>query len=185
MNGNNCFFCNTSQKELVDKGVLYCIDCYNEELNKLLEYQKSRTTFYPEINQVYENIYIGNYDMARDKQKLNELGITHILCCGSYLEKFHPNDFVYKQLELDDSLEQDILYCIEEAIEFINSGFKTFIHCHEGISRSASILIAFIMWKEKLKLEDAKSFLKEKRPKINPNSNFLEQLAKFQKSLNY
>ena len=42
-------------------------------------------------DQIKENIYIGDLKNAYDNDKLKELGITHVLICGSYMEPVFPN----------------------------------------------------------------------------------------------
>jgi len=37
------------------------------------------------------SIYIGNLTNASNKEKLKELGITHILICGSYIDPVFPS----------------------------------------------------------------------------------------------
>ena len=49
-----------------------------------------------------------------------------------------------------------------------------------GISRSPTIVISYLMYKEKMKFEEAYDFVKEKRKVISPNSGFQEQLKKFE-----
>ena len=46
---------------------------------------------------------------------------------------------------------------------------KILVNCMIGSSRSATIVIAYIMWKQKMKYEDAFNFVKSKRKIINPN----------------
>lgn len=43
------------------------------------------------------------------------------------------------------------------------------MHCAAGISRSASVVIAYLMAHGSLSLEDARSAVKASRPAINPN----------------
>ena len=52
-----------------------------------------------------------------------------------------------------------------------------------GISRSPSIVIAYLMYQNKMKFEEAYNFVKNKRKEISPNSGFQEQLKKFEKIL--
>jgi hypothetical protein len=59
-----------------------------------------------------------------------------------------------------------------------------FVHCHAGISRSATICIAYIMKIMQWNLSRAYEFVKERRPCISPNLHFMGQLLEFQKQLN-
>ncbi len=58
-----------------------------------------------------------------------------------------------------------------------------FVHCHAGISRSATICIAYIMKTMKCDLAEAYEFVKQKRPCVSPNLHFMGQLLAFQKQL--
>jgi len=63
------------------------------------------------------------------------------------------------------------------------SGGKILIHCRAGISRSATICIAYLMYAGRLTLDEAHDYLKRRRPLISPNLNFMRQLAEFGSSL--
>ena len=52
-----------------------------------------------------------------------------------------------------------------------------------GASRSATIVVAYLMWKEKMKYKDAMDFVKQKRFIIYPNLGFRDQLKKFEEEL--
>jgi protein-tyrosine phosphatase len=58
-----------------------------------------------------------------------------------------------------------------------------YVHCAAGVSRSASVVIAFLMKEFKMKFQEAFDFVKERRPQIMPNSNFRSQLEIFEKEL--
>jgi hypothetical protein len=49
---------------------------------------------------IAENIYIGNLTNATNKEKLKELGITHILICASYIEPSFPNVMLFFNFNL-------------------------------------------------------------------------------------
>lgn len=57
------------------------------------------------------------------------------------------------------------------------------IHCNLGISRSSSILIAYLINKYKLCLYAAFNYVKDKRLQIAPNYSFLRQLKQFEEEL--
>ena len=60
---------------------------------------------------------------------------------------------------------------------------KVLVHCWAGASRSATIVIAYIMWKYKTSVEDAINYVLQKRTQILPNSGFQKQLKIFEKLL--
>lgn len=62
-------------------------------------------------------------------------------------------------------------------------GGKVLVHCHAGISRSATVCIAYIMWYKNWTMEKAYDYLKSKRSLIAPNLNFMRQLIEFENQL--
>lgn len=61
------------------------------------------------------------------------------------------------------------------------SNAKVLVHCHQGISRSASVIIYYVMKQYHELFYDALLFVKEKKPNINPNPNFGSQLIRYNK----
>lgn len=57
------------------------------------------------------------------------------------------------------------------------------MHCHAGISRSATVCIAYLMQQKQMTLNDAYSFVKSRRPIISPNLHFMGQLMVYQQNL--
>jgi protein-tyrosine phosphatase len=57
------------------------------------------------------------------------------------------------------------------------------IHCAAGISRSATLLISYLMNKHQTTFEDCLVFVAIKRPCVQPNAGFVTQLKKFQSDL--
>uniref|UniRef100_A0A6B2LJQ5 protein-tyrosine-phosphatase n=1 Tax=Arcella intermedia TaxID=1963864 RepID=A0A6B2LJQ5_9EUKA len=68
-------------------------------------------------------------------------------------------------------------------MEGINGGERVLVHCDAGISRSATMVIAFLIKIQNMTLPNALKFLKTKRPEVEPNHGFLYQLFSYEKSL--
>ena len=57
------------------------------------------------------------------------------------------------------------------------------VHCAMGKSRSATIIIAYLMVTNRLSLKEAYDYVKEKRPQIAPNPSYIKDLIEFEKQL--
>lgn len=75
------------------------------------------------------------------------------------------------------------LFCIPFAEEARQANTNVLIHCMAGISRSVTLTIAYLMYHFGLSMHAAYQFVKEKRPAISPNLNFMGQLVEFEKEL--
>jgi hypothetical protein len=61
------------------------------------------------------------------------------------------------------------------------AGGGVLVHCQAGISRSAAIVIAYCMWKERLSAAAATAVVSAARDAIWPNMGFKTQLQEFEK----
>ena len=137
-----------------------------------------------DIDQITETIYLGNIDAAFNKKKLKNLGIKKVLTVMSaFGNHYSPHEFIHKSIDVDDDFRTNIICHFKECILFIEGKDKIFVHCAAGMSRSPTIVIAYIMWKRKLRLNEAIKFVKEKRSIISPNDNFMNQLKIFEELL--
>jgi len=137
-----------------------------------------------EINQITDTIYLGNVEAAFDIPKLKKLGIRKILTVMSaFGNHYSENAFIHKTIDIDDDYESNIICYFKECLLFMDGYDKVFVHCAAGMSRSATIVVAYLMWKRKLSLNEAIKFVKKKRPVISPNLNFMRQLEIFEELL--
>lgn len=76
-----------------------------------------------------------------------------------------------------------LLFRIPFTEEARQANTNVLIHCMAGISRSVTLTIAYLMYHFGLSMHAAYQFVKEKRPAISPNLNFMGQLVEFEKEL--
>lgn len=143
---------------------------------------------------VIKNLFIGNIQDAANKSFLESNHINLVInCCKEYTVDYnYLNSINITCIMLDyfDSLEQDLdikgkllttIKLIDDHLSNERGG--VIVHCAAGVSRSASVLIAYLMWKNRINFESAFRILKQVRPIVEPNSNFVYQLKSFEKLL--
>ncbi|XP_029293773.1 probable dual specificity protein phosphatase DDB_G0281963 [Cottoperca gobio] len=141
----------------------------------------------PSLSVILPRLYLGaESDVTQDR--LASLGISYVLSVShcSPEPSFLPRSR-YLRIPIDDSLWDDLLPWIPQALQFIDaamsSGASVLVHCVAGISRSPALAVAYIMYSLGMDLDHAYRFVKERRPSISPNFNFLGQLQHFQSTL--
>jgi hypothetical protein len=84
-----------------------------------------------------------------------------------------------KFIEVADMPKSDLLHHFEECCHFIRDGRErgtVLVHCEHGVSRSVTVVLAYLMWSERRSLRILYQELKERKPEIRPNSGFMDQL---------
>ncbi|KAJ7460727.1 protein-tyrosine phosphatase-like protein [Mycena latifolia] len=129
-----------------------------------------------------DQLYLGNLSAAESPHFISRLGVTHILSvCPDYLA---PNANVkHLTLPMMDDEHFDILQHLPTTCRFIqgalNGGGRVLVHCVMGISRSATIVCAYLMFSRLLSASRAIQFVRNRRPRSRPNYNFIRQLQVF------
>ncbi|XP_010529647.1 PREDICTED: protein-tyrosine-phosphatase MKP1-like [Tarenaya hassleriana] len=142
--------------------------------------------FDKECSKVAEHIYLGGDAVAKDRNILKQNGITHILnCVGFVCPEYFKSDFVYRTLWLQDSPSEDITSILYDVFDYFEDvreqNGRIFVHCCQGVSRSTSLVIAYLMWREGQSFDDAFQYVKSARGIADPNMGFACQLLQCQK----
>ncbi|XP_050240434.1 dual specificity protein phosphatase 1 [Quercus robur] len=136
---------------------------------------------------IEEGLFLGSVGAANNKDALKALNVTHVLTVASALLPGHPNDFVYKIINVADREDTDIKQYFDECFNFIDEakrlGGGVLVHCLVGRSRSVTVVVAYLMKKHGMNLSQALEHVKTKRPRAGPNSGFITQLQDYEKSL--
>ena len=138
-----------------------------------------------DINEVADNLYVGNISTATNKELLQEKGITHVINILSQRFEPYPSDFEYMHIHAYDVINWTLIYNFQATNLFIRDalkdGGKVYIHCMCGVSRSVSILLAYLMTQSTKSLDVLLKEVQSVRPVANPNPGFITQLIEFRK----
>lgn len=140
-------------------------------------------------------LWIGERSDAKNEPWLRKNNIKYILNCTQTkvdggVPNFHSKNsyFEYCRLEMMDTASQGLSSYFEKAFDFlerarIREDGDVLIHCNQGVSRSTSMLSAYLMKHYRYDLQKCLTLVSDVRPQACPNSNFMSQLVKFEKKL--
>ncbi|NXE89642.1 DUS16 phosphatase, partial [Menura novaehollandiae] len=137
---------------------------------------------------ILPHLYLGCQRDVLNKELMQQNDIGYVLNASNTCPKpdFIPESH-FLRVPVNDSFCEKILPWLDKSVDFIEkakaSNGRVLVHCLAGISRSATIAIAYIMKRMDMSLDEAYRFVKEKRPTISPNFNFLGQLLDFEKKI--
>lgn len=127
-----------------------------------------------------DQLYLGSQDSV-DSDVLNKFKITHILSVGIETPSF-SNDGQIQTIFIKclDLPETDLKDVLEKSFDFIEKSLKlggcVLVHCNQGVSRSSSIVIGYLMKTFSYSFSEAYGIVKSKRECIQPNAGFMKQL---------
>ena len=141
------------------------------------------------INMVCDGLYIGDAEASRELSIIEELNINRIISLGNEKEvkkyKYFEN-IEYLKIVIEDDDNENIEKYFAICNKFISLGFdlgNVLVHCHKGVSRSATIVIAYLMYTYKTDFYAAFQKLRSVRPIVKPNTGFMKQLQEYSNQL--
>lgn len=150
------------------------------------------------LQMVLPNIYMGSAVAAHNLELLESVGVSHVLAIGWNLTANFPDKFKYHLLnKIEDRPGYLILQHFPKCFEFMDeclgevngSGLhelsklpqsQLFVHCHKGLSRSATVIIGYEMYRHHKSFDEVLKEIRENRSFIMPNIGFQAQLKKFE-----
>lgn len=110
--------------------------------------------------------------------------VGHILNVTREIDNFFPGMFDYLNVRVYDDEKTNLLKHWDNTFKYITraqkTGSKVLVHCKMGVSRSASVVIAYAMKEYNLNFNTALHHVKLRRNCIKPNKSFLQQLETYQ-----
>lgn len=173
--------CEKCKEKLGQYDISLCTPCFNS-FSDSLEIDPHIIAL-GNLSEINAQIYLGNESAAKNRDLLIQKNISNILIVGACLKAHHVDTFNYHQIFIHDEDKQEIDVYFDECHKFIDgclqTGGKILIHCAAGVSRSPTIVISYLMKKNKWDDLYAYNHVKKIRSIINPNKGFMEQLHNY------
>ena len=139
------------------------------------------------LDEILPGLFLSDYKKAENLHLLERYRITHILTLCEDLPPRYPDQFTYCVRSIDDRIGVSIQQLFPETNAFIDQPLqrngRVLVHCLMGVSRSATAVIAYVMWKRRMRFAEALAFVRERHPDTDPNGGFVQQLKNFQCTL--
>ena len=133
---------------------------------------------------------LGSQEIANDLRGLRHYNVTHVLNVTHEVPDRFPGQNHYKRIAISDMPSAKLLPHFDEAFRFIDEARSislgggscgcVLVHCYYGNSRSASLVIGYLMLAERMRYVDALHYLQLLRPGVRPNDGFQRQLKHYE-----
>lgn len=150
--------------------------------------------------EIIPDLYLGDVAHLRNKDYVTVEKFNVIIDCNYYyrssqnpIKQYQKYglfpDIIVKSYPIEDNHFQNPFVYYDSIYNDIETALsnnkRIYIHCEKGISRSATIVIAYLMKKNSWRFESALNYVKTKKPNIAPNSSFVKYLQTFEHNLHY
>jgi len=168
------------------------VEAYTEAAEPALSVEVSEQTHchLENASRVLQHLYLGGKEAVQDSKSLELQGICAVVCCSRDYEipdeQFVPG-LEYLRVDVEDVGREPLGLFFPETTEFIHKQIlqerAVLVHCKAGVSRSASVILAYLMEYCAYSLKDAFLMMVRLRPLITPNPGFMQQLATYEKEV--
>lgn len=146
-------------------------------------------TSFSGVSKLLRNLYLCG-GSAASVSTMQQLGVTLVI--NATTEQELPNTPLpcdettgYVRVPVKDNREADLDRYFNQIADRIEeeshkSNGVTLVHCVAGVSRSASLCLAYLIKYHRMSLKDAYNHVKARRPQIRPNVAFVKQLMEFE-----
>ncbi|KAN0129837.1 Protein-tyrosine phosphatase-like protein [Lactarius tabidus] len=147
-------------------------------------------------SQIAPRLYLTCLSTARNANQLASLGITHVVSVLEDAPSF-PSSIPLRKLHISipDYEDEDILKHLPATTAFIRGALaesrsnRVLVHCVMGISRSTTVVIAYLIATSQMTPLEALAAVRAKRAIVRPNRGFMAQLheyhSRYSNSLQY
>lgn len=122
-------------------------------------------------------------------ENLQAAKITHVINMAVELNEFvYPiTDLYVHKFSLRDSVDEDIYTKLDQCVRLVDEiqkdGGRILVHCVAGVSRSATVCIAYLVNTQQMSLKDAHQHVLQCRDVVFPNKGFWSALIRYEESV--
>jgi protein-tyrosine phosphatase len=136
------------------------------------------------MTRIISHLYLGSKFNAQNPRELRYHGIQTVINVAWEAQRPCDDEFKYIKYHWVNVPGFDILVEMDQIVDQIHheisEGRNLLVHCAAGKSRSASVIIGYLIKYFKMSFEDAYDYVKAYRGSIVlPNQGFVEQLKKY------
>ena len=158
--------------------IIFIFYCWNPCI-----WRKTSESYTTGMTEIIEGLYLGNIHDSENLDALKKANIKYILNVTSDIPDYFLTDFEYYKISIKDIPTYDPVFLKQMYIDsslYIDDKLpkgNVFVHCFAGVSRSASVIIAYLILKKGFLYPQAYEFVRKKRNIINPNPGFRSVLS--------
>ncbi|KAI0728672.1 phosphatases II [Fomitopsis betulina] len=133
-----------------------------------------------------DRLYLGTLDAAISPRTLSDRRITHIVSLGREpIPADNPASGIqHLRIPVEDIDYADLLINLPATCQFIHNALCNrgivLVHCVQGLSRSAAVIAAYLMYCKRISPTDAIAEIRKTREQVWINPGFMEQLVIFE-----
>ncbi|CAG2105501.1 unnamed protein product [Medioppia subpectinata] len=158
----------------------YCLNRVSKKSDRVVVYERDAKRI------IYMSPQILKFYAKHLRKTIRERGIRGILTVMDepLAPKEKYNEITYHYIEADDYTDQDLLTRFVDAYDIIGTYTRAktgvLVHCAAGISRSATIVISYLMRELRMTFAQTMTLVRTGRPIISPNEGFQRQLSLYE-----
>lgn len=141
-------------------------------------YDSIYNLIYTDADYILDNIFLGSAFNAADYKWLKTKNIKLIVNVAPGICNYYPDDFTYINYYAQDINKSSLRDYYEDFYRNVKKVYSNnvFVHCFAGKSRSVALVLYYIMRERCVSLEEALAFIKKRRPSININKTFIDEI---------